>query len=175
MTMANKIVVMKDGKVQQIGSPLDLYNYPVNKFVAGFIGSPPMNFLTLKVIEKNGALILTEGAFELKPAAEHAEALKKYLDRDIYFGIRPEDMTFSEEPAAANTMPLKITVVEPLGADIHLWLNTGVQPLVARTEPHHHFAVGETVNFAPHMEKARYFDRETELSILAGGGRTPKK
>ncbi|MDR1029259.1 MAG: sn-glycerol-3-phosphate ABC transporter ATP-binding protein UgpC [Treponema sp.] len=169
MTMANKIVVMKDGKVQQIGSPLYLYNHPVNKFVAGFIGSPPMNFLSVKVIEKNGSVVLTEeGSFEVKPTAEHLPYIKKYVGKEIFFGIRPEDMLFSEKPAAENNMSISITVVEPLGADIHLWLTTiKGQPLVARTEPTHNFKVGQTINFVPRMDKARYFDRDTEVSILA--------
>jgi multiple sugar transport system ATP-binding protein len=166
MTMANKIVVMKDGKIQQIGSPLFLYNHPVNKFVAGFIGSPPMNFLTVKVSEKGGSVVLDEGTFELKPTAEHAEYLKKYVGKEVFFGIRPEDLTYTPKPSD-NNLPAKITVVEPLGADIHLWLTTGTQSLVARTEPHYEFKVGDTANFNPRMEKARYFDKETELSVLA--------
>jgi multiple sugar transport system ATP-binding protein len=166
MTMASKIVVMKDGKVQQIGSPLYLYNHPVNKFVAGFIGSPPMNFLTVKVTEKGGAVVLEEGSFDIKPAPEHVTYLKPYVGKEIYFGIRPEDLDFVETPAAENNMKVKITVVEPLGADIHLWLTTETQPLVARTEPHYTFKVGDYVNFIPRPDKARYFDKETELSIL---------
>jgi multiple sugar transport system ATP-binding protein len=170
MTMANKIVVMKDGKVQQIGSPMNLYNYPVNKFVAGFIGSPPMNFLTVKVLEKNGSVVLDEGSFELKPLPQHAEYIKSYVGKEIFFGIRPEDMSYVETPASENNISAKVTVVEPLGADIHLWLTTTgsvAQQMVARTEPHYTFKVGDTVNFTPRLEKARYFDRETELSILA--------
>ncbi len=167
MTMASKIVVMKDGKVQQIGSPLYLYNHPINKFVAGFIGSPPMNFLTVKVTEKNGALMLEEGSFEVKPTELHAKYLKKYVGKEVYFGIRPEDLVFNEGSSGDNLMPLKVTVVEPLGADIHLWLSTKTQPLVARTEPHHTFKIGDVANFNPKMEKARYFDKDTELSILA--------
>jgi multiple sugar transport system ATP-binding protein len=167
MTMANKIVVMKDGKVQQIGSPLYLYNHPVNKFVAGFIGSPPMNFLTVKVLEEGGTITLDEGSFKVKPDAAHVEILKKYAGKEIYFGIRPEDLAYSDT-TGDNSFPVKVTVVEPLGADIHLWLTTATQPLVARTEPHHEFKVGDTANFTPRMDKARYFDRETELAILPG-------
>jgi multiple sugar transport system ATP-binding protein len=167
MTMANKIVVMKDGKIQQIGSPLYLYNHPVNKFVAGFIGSPPMNFLTVKVSEEGGSIVVDEGTFKLKPDAKHAQYLKKYVGKEVFFGIRPEDLAYSEKGAVDNSFPVKITVVEPLGADIHLWLTTATQPLVARTEPHFVFKVGDTVNFVPHMTKARYFDKDTELSILA--------
>ncbi|MDR0598627.1 MAG: sn-glycerol-3-phosphate ABC transporter ATP-binding protein UgpC [Treponema sp.] len=161
MTMADKIVVMKDGKVQQIGSPLHLYNRPANKFVAGFIGSPPMNFLTLKV-EASG--VLKGETFELKPMAEHAEALKGMGGKNLYFGIRPEDLTYTSDPGE-NVIPAAINVVEPLGADIHLWLTAGGQPMVARTEPYHTFKVGETVYFKVDMEKAQFFDRETELSL----------
>jgi multiple sugar transport system ATP-binding protein len=167
MTMANKIVVMKDGKIQQIGSPLFLYNHPVNKFVAGFIGSPAMNFLSVKVAEEGGAVVLDEGSFKIKPDPKHAEYIRKYVGKDIFFGIRPEDLIYSPTPVAENNMSVKITVVEPLGADIHLWLTTNTQPLVARTEPHYTFKVGDVANFTPRLDKARYFDKETELSILA--------
>ena len=163
MTMANKIVVMKDGKIQQIGSPLHLYNNPSNKFVAGFIGSPPMNFLTLKV--ESGKLHGED--IELKPIAAHADIVKNLSGKDVYFGIRPEDITYTKSSASKNNIPAKVTVVEPLGADIHLWLQVGGnQPMIARTPPDHDFKVGDTVNFSVNMEKAHFFDRETELSLL---------
>ena len=167
MTMASKIVVMKDGRVQQIGSPLYLYNNPVNKFVAGFIGSPPMNFLSVRVLEEGGALVLDEGSFKIKSDPIHASYLKNFVGKEVFFGIRPEDMSYAES-GGDNRFTVKVTVVEPLGADIHLWLTTGTQPLVARTEPHHVFKVGDTAGFIPRMDKARYFDRETELAILPG-------
>jgi multiple sugar transport system ATP-binding protein len=170
MTMASKIVVMKDGMVQQIGSPRNLYNYPLNKFVAGFIGSPPMNFITVKVAEEDGGVILDEGTFRLRPLAEHEPYLKKYAGKEIWFGIRPETLVYSEKGAGENTIPVEVTVVEPLGADTQLWLQTtgaAKQEIVARTEPHYSFKVDDTVYFTPRMDRARYFDRETELSILA--------
>jgi len=165
MTMASKIVVMKDGKVQQIGAPLYLYNYPRNKFVAGFIGSPPMNFLTVKVIDEGNSITLDEGSFKLKADSSHNEYLKQYAGKELFFGIRPEDLAFVEKEGP-NSMKMKVTVVEPLGAEIHLWLTTETQPLVARTEPNHLFKVGDDVIFIPRMEKARYFDKETEEAII---------
>jgi len=167
MTMASKIVVMKDGFIQQIGAPLQLYNHPANKFVAGFIGSPPMNFLTVTVLEEGGSLFLSEGkdSFKIKPDASHVEYLKAHVGKQVHFGIRPEDLDYSQS-GAANGFGTKVTVVEPLGADTHLWLSTGTQPLVARTEPHHTFKVGDAAFFVPRMEKARYFDRETESAII---------
>jgi multiple sugar transport system ATP-binding protein len=93
--------------------------------------------------------------------------LKKYIGKELFFGIRPEDLSFSASGPTDNSFPVKITVVEPLGADIHLWLTTATQPLVARTEPHHTFKVGDAVSFVPHMDKARYFDKDTEEAVLA--------
>ncbi|MDR1930514.1 MAG: sn-glycerol-3-phosphate ABC transporter ATP-binding protein UgpC [Treponema sp.] len=168
MTMATKIVVMKDGRVQQTGSPLHLYNHPVNKFVAGFIGSPPINFLTLKPADKDGPVLAGE-RFELRPAAAHREALKKYGGRDLFAGIRPEDLSYAGEidaPPGDACIPAEVSVVEPMGADIYLWLSAGNQPLRARTDNRRSFKAGDTVNFTVNMEKVRYFDRETELSIL---------
>jgi multiple sugar transport system ATP-binding protein len=170
MTMANKIVVMKDGEIQQIGSPLYLYNHPENKFVAGFIGSPPMNFLTVKVEEDGGTMVLDEGAFKIKPDPSHLDYLKDKLGQEVYFGIRPEDLIFTESDEN-NSFPVQVTVVEPLGAYTHLWLSTGTQPLVAVTEPHHDFKVGDSVRFVPRMEKARYFDKEKEKAIIPGPGK----
>jgi multiple sugar transport system ATP-binding protein len=168
MTMANKIVVMKDGKLQQIGAPLDLYNYPNNKFVAGFIGSPPMNFLSAKVSEKGGSIILEEeGSFTVEAAAKHASYLKNYVGKEVFFGIRPENLRFVDSAAIKNDMKLTVTVFEPLGAESTVWLNTSKgQPLVARTGPEYTFKVGQTTHFSPTMEKARYFDKETELAII---------
>jgi multiple sugar transport system ATP-binding protein len=170
MTMADKIVVYKDGKIQQTGSPLELYNYPENKFVAGFIGSPPMNFLTVTVLAEDGGIVLDEGSFRLKTDSGHAACLKKYADEEVFFGIRPEDLTLTADAGGTNSIPLTVSVVEPLGADTTLWLNTKTQGMVARTDPSRDFTIGETVYFVPRMEKARYFDRETELAILPRAG-----
>lgn len=166
MTMGDKIVVMKDGKVQQIGSPLYLYNHPINKFVAGFIGSPPMNFLSVKVIEKNGATVIDEGTFVLKPTEDQQKRLKKYLNSTVFFGIRPEDLQLvSTGSDAENSMQLKITVKEPLGAETHLYLASNHQQLIARTFNTVEASIGESLSFIPNMEKARFFDSTTEENI----------
>ena len=166
MTMGDKIVVMKDGKVQQIGSPLYLYNHPVNKFVAGFIGSPPMNFLTIKVIEKDGGIAIDEGSFVLVPTADQQNRLKKYAGKDVFFGIRPEDLQLvAENDSVQNIMRLKITVKEPLGAETHLYLSSKNQQVIARTFNTVEAGIGESLNFVPNMEKARFFDTETEANI----------
>ena len=165
LTMGDKIVVMKDGKVQQIGSPLYLYNHPINKFVAGFIGSPPMNFLSVKIVEKGGKILADEGTFEVVPTPEQAERLKAYVGKEVFFGIRPEDMEYTKEAAASNNMQMKVSIIEPLGAETHLYLATKNQQVIARTEPDNTFRIGDTANFIPNMEKGKFFDKETELNI----------
>ena len=166
MTMGDKIVVMKDGKIQQIGSPLYLYNQPINKFVAGFLGTPPMNFLTVKVSEEGGRIMIDEGSFKLMPAAEHQPLLKAYVGKEVTFGIRPEDLEAAPAMVAGTTLRAKVTVVEPLGADINLYATTAKSTMTARVPPHHIFKMGDEVTLAPVMSKARYFDKDTELSIL---------
>jgi multiple sugar transport system ATP-binding protein len=153
MTMGDKIVVMKDGKVQQIGSPLYLYNHPINKFVAGFIGSPPMNFLSVKIVEKGGQLIADEGSFELVPTAEQQKILKSYIGKEVFLGVRPEDLSYQKIPVAKNNMQMKVTIKEQLGAETHVFLTTKTQQLIVRTAPDIVFQIGDTVNFA--AEKRR--------------------
>ena len=126
-----------------------------------------MNFLTVKVTEEGGTVVLDGGTFKIRAFKEHTEYLRKYTGKEVFFGIRPEDLGY-REAATEDTIPVKVTVVEPLGADIHLWLSVNNQPMVARTEPHHEFRVGDAANFVPRLENARYFDKETEFSILPG-------
>jgi multiple sugar transport system ATP-binding protein len=165
MTMGDKIVVMRDGKIQQIGSPLYRYNQPINKFVAGFIGSPPMNFIMVKVLEEGGKIVIDEGTFKLSVSDGHAALLKPYLGKEVVFGIRPEDLPYVETKGP-NQIKAKVSVVEPLGAEIHLYATTSAHSMIARVPPHHLFKIGDEVIFAPVMEKARYFDKESELSII---------
>ena len=163
MTMADKIVVMKDGLIQQIGSPLDLYNKPANRFVAGFIGSPPMNFMNVEVKEDGGKLIIDEGTFSAE--VKGCDYLKKYIGKNVVFGIRPEDLEYSEKEIKGITIPAKVTVIEPLGAEIHLYLSTGNHQYIARTGPELDLKVDSEVNFIPDYSKACFFDIETELVI----------
>ena len=161
MTLGTKIVVMKDGLVQQIGAPLYLYNNPINKFVAGFIGTPPMNFLTVKVLERNGKIVCDEGSFEITPTDAQAACLKDYIGKEVSFGIRPEDLEYSEKPAGKDNMQMKITNKEPLGAETHLYLvsNKG-QSMIAKTTANAEFRLGDTITVVPNMEKAKFFALE---------------
>ena len=164
MTMGDKIVVMKDGKIQQIGSPLFLYNHPINRFVAGFLGTPPMNFVDVKVVEEGGVLMIDEGSFKLTATNTQCTQLKPYVGKNVLLGIRPEDLPCAEHTGGGITA--RVTVVEPLGADINLYAATGSHKLTARIAPHHLYKIGDQVTFAPIMEKVHFFDQETELSII---------
>ncbi|MBP5175355.1 MAG: sn-glycerol-3-phosphate ABC transporter ATP-binding protein UgpC [Treponema sp.] len=172
MTMGTKIVVMKDGHVQQIGEPLYLYNHPINKFVAGFIGSPPMNFMTVTVKKEGDKIVVDEGTFSLVPTAEQQEALKAYVGKEIYFGVRPEDLSYQASEAAENNMQMKVVNKEPLGAETHLFLATKNQQIIARVQAStkESFKLGETVNFKPDMSRCKFFvknseDLDAELNI----------
>ncbi len=164
MTMGTKIVVMKDGHVQQIGEPLYLYNHPVNKFVAGFIGSPPMNFLSVTIKKNGDKIVADEGSFELVPTPEQAKALEAYVGKEVYFGVRPEDLSYTETPAAVNNMQMKISNKEPLGAETHLFLATKGQNVIARVQAStkEGFKLGETVNFVPSMERCKFFVKNAQ-------------
>ncbi len=165
MTMGTKIVVMSEKRIQQIGEPLYLYNHPINKFVAGFIGTPPMNFFTLKIVEKGGKILAEEGTFTLVPTEDQAKYLKAYVGKDVYFGIRPEDIHYQQTPAAENNMQLKVTNKEPLGAETHVFLQVKNSNIVAKVAPEVVLQLGESVNFTPDMAHAKFFDLESEVNI----------
>ncbi len=173
MTMGTKIVVMRGndageemaGRIQQIGAPLYLYNHPINKFVAGFIGTPPMNFLTVKIVEKGGKVVADEGSYTLVPTEEQQKALKAYVGKEVTFGVRPEDLSFAKAPAAENNMQLKVVNREPLGANTHLFLQTKEHNIIAIVDPEVEVQLGEQINVVPDMARAKFFDVDTEENI----------
>ncbi|MDY2843257.1 MAG: sn-glycerol-3-phosphate ABC transporter ATP-binding protein UgpC [Treponema sp.] len=165
MTMGTKIVVMSEKKIQQIGEPLYLYNHPLNKFVAGFIGTPPMNFFRLKIEEQNGKLFATEGSFTLVPTEKQAQHLKAYVGKEVTFGVRPEDLYYQATPAAENNMQVRVVNKEPLGAETHVFVKVNEANVVAKVDPEVQVQIGETMNFTPDMERAKFFDLDTEINI----------
>ncbi|HDP99288.1 MAG TPA: sn-glycerol-3-phosphate ABC transporter ATP-binding protein UgpC [bacterium] len=167
MTMGNRIVVMKDGFVHQVDSPLNLYHGPVNKFVAGFIGSPSMNFMS-GVIQKDNGLFFDEGNIRLQIPEQYHQKLSQYVDQKVYFGIRPENISGSkfvqhlQNPAKAKSM---LEVVEPMGNEFFLYLNTGSHQFVARINEEEDLTVGKPIDLVFNMEKAHFFDATTEDRI----------
>jgi multiple sugar transport system ATP-binding protein len=167
MTMGDKIVVMRDGVIQQIGAPLELYNHPVNRFVAAFIGSPPMNICRASVKEDGAGVLVDEGSFTVKIDGKQADDLKPYVGKEVYFGIRPEDLVYQESPARENNIAAKVEVIEPLGAEIHLYISTKDNQFIARIPPRYEFQVGDEINLTPDKARIHFFDIDTEKSLTA--------
>ncbi|MDD5504377.1 MAG: sn-glycerol-3-phosphate ABC transporter ATP-binding protein UgpC [Candidatus Omnitrophica bacterium] len=169
MTMGTRIAVMKDGVIHQIADPIALYDRPVNKFVAGFIGSPPMNFMNGIIINSEGRLFFNEGNFMVKIADEMRDKLGNYRDREVTMGIRPEDIydkLFVQYASPENTISVTCEVVEPMGAEVYLYLNTGKHTFVARVGGHNKPTVNQEMDVVFDMKKAHFFDPKTEKTIL---------
>jgi len=179
MTMGDRIVVMKDGLVQQIDNPINLYDYPATVFVAGFIGSPPMNFFKGTIRAANGALCFDEGKFRVRVSDNHAEKVRAYANKKVLFGIRPEDVwPKASAPTAAlaegcpdssageKVVTSTIEVVEPMGSEVYLYLNTGIHSYIARVKSHPKSAIRQSIDMVFNMDKAHFFDPETEKAIV---------
>lgn len=167
LTMATRIVVMNDGIIQQIGTPQEVYDYPVNMFVASFIGTPPMNFFTVKY--ENGFITTKDGiSFAVTEAQKRMLDEQKYSGKEIVFGIRPEDIN-SEQIALdlqpENNFSAKIEVSEMLGSETLLYLTLGDDSFVARVDKRDYRSPGEVIELAFDMPKARFFDKESERVI----------
>jgi len=179
MTMGDRIVVMKDGFVQQVDSPSNLYDKPVNVFVAGFMGSPSMNFMDAKLIEKDGAPVVRfgtigEGAegkiYEIKiPEGKKNEELKAYIGKDVIFGIRPENIRDEEmfiSAATEGVIEAHVEVTELMGAETYLYLDFENQPITARVSPRTTARTGDNIKIAFDVNKIHLFDKETEKAIV---------
>lgn len=170
MTLGTRIVVMKDGVVQQVDTPQNLYNTPCNLFVAGFIGSPQMNFLDAKVKVNGNDVTLTVGKYNMKLPASKAKAVIDggYDGKTVVMGIRPENVHDSQmfiETSKDSVVECKINVYELLGAEVYLYFDCEGFPMTARVDPRTTARSGDTVKFALDMEKVHLFDKETEITI----------
>ena len=169
MTLGDRIVVMKDGVVQQVDTPQNLYQKPANLFVAGFMGSPQMNFLDA-VVEVSGStasLKIAGKSIPLPPAKSKKLIDGGYSGKKVTFGIRPEDVYDSEEFVASSKCVFESTirVYELLGAEVYLYFDLAEFPLTARVDSRTPSRPGDTVKFAFDVEKIHVFDKETEQTI----------
>jgi multiple sugar transport system ATP-binding protein len=163
MTMGERIVVMKDGFIQQVDDPITLYDNPVNKFVASFIGTPPMNFIDGKIEALDGGMyFVVEDGVKLPVYEDHKVALKPYIGKTITLGIRPEDIGSAEADESAPTIRTKVKVIEPMGAETILYLDVGGTTIISRVDSHKRYTVGEELEFTVIMKKTHLFDVETE-------------
>ncbi len=169
MTMGDRIVVMKDGLIQQIDDPISLYDNPKNKFVAGFIGSPPMNFMEGNIESSNGNLYFNEGSLKVQIPAKYKEKMMPYKDSKICFGLRPEDIydpEFKHVKDEGAEISAKIEIIEPMGSEVYLYLTTGKSPFIARVDAHVKAEIDDMKKLNFNMDKCHFFDLSTEKSII---------
>jgi multiple sugar transport system ATP-binding protein len=170
MTMGDRICVMRDGNIMQVADPLTLYRQPDNIFVAGFIGSPPMNLLKGKVQKRDGGLVFVENAeknalvFPLKGRLESLAA--KYVDKDVVFGVRPEHLTSEAKEGGAYTqVNSTVEIAEPMGSESLVYLKAGSGNFIARIHGEHLYHLGEQLTVQVNLDKASLFDATTENVI----------
>jgi multiple sugar transport system ATP-binding protein len=169
MTLGDRVVVMDKGIIQQVDDPQTLYDHPKNQFVAGFIGSPAMNFLEGNVTERDGGVYLDFGAFRLRVPDELAEQVRPVSGMTVVFGIRPEDIydrLFAQAMRPEATVSAKVEVKEPMGSDLFLYLRIGERTIHARMNPATKVDVGGTLDVYVDMGKMHLFDKASGKTII---------
>jgi len=166
MTLGDRVVVMRDGVVQQVGEPLELYNEPTTRFVASFIGSPSMNFATVKVTEADGGVWVINEGIRIMVSAEMGVRLRRYVGEQVALGIRPEDLRLasSDDPAELG-FDAVVEVVEKLGSEILLDVKVGSAMMVAAVEPTVRAQVRDRLRLAVNPERLHFFDSRSEAAI----------
>jgi multiple sugar transport system ATP-binding protein len=171
MTMGDRIAVMRDGFLQQCDTPLNLYHHPANIFVAGFIGSPSMNFVDAKVVANAEGYLLDAGSFQVQAPKRAVDALKKYEGETVAFGVRPSDLFGKDhappsmQPNAGNTIKALCEVTEPMGDRMHLYLSAAPHSLVADVDAETTVQEEHELELVLDMERSHAFDKKTELAI----------
>jgi multiple sugar transport system ATP-binding protein len=165
MTMGDRIVVMRDGLIQQIGSPLELYDRPANKFVGGFIGSPAMNFFEARLNGDGDVVSLHAGDIRLDLPPEKSELLAGYRNRQVIVGIRPEDLKVTAEHTEGKTLQGSVEVVEPIGNETYVDFNAGSFSLMAAVGRKSGIKAHSNLVVTPAMENLHLFDAESEKAI----------
>src|ERR1700752_2782132 len=169
MTMGDRICVMKDGLIMQVADPLTLYRQPENLFVAGFIGSPPMNLLKGKVEKGEGGLVFKEAADENAvsiPMRGPVEAIAaKVVGKPVVFGIRPEHLTEESKNGSTSPVSSTIDIAEPMGSESLVYMRAGTGNLIARIHGESLFHMGQPITVYVNLDKVALFDAETE-SVL---------
>ncbi len=171
MTMGDRIVVMRDGVVQQVDTPLSLYEKPANVFVAGFIGSPSMNFVPGEVRQRDGRLVFDAGTWAVPIPSDLQEVVRPWEGKPVIFGIRPEHVDDAalrngQLPPDSVILRAKVEVHEPLGSDVILYLDAGGHSLVARVDAHTRAKMGDEVVVALDLRKMHLFNAQTHEAII---------
>jgi multiple sugar transport system ATP-binding protein len=166
MTLGDRVVVMKDGLVQQVGEPLELYNAPANRFVAGFIGSPAMNFASVRIAGGDGALWAESEGIRLKVPPALGLRLERSLGQQVTLGVRPEDLSISGSGDGAElAVDAVVEVVEKLGSQILLDVKVGAGTMVASVEPTVRAQVRDRLRLRLNPERLHFFDSRSEAAL----------
>ena len=168
MTMGDRIVVMKDGVIQQVGRPLDIYDNPINVFVAGFIGTPPMNFMEGILRKEGDRLYVDLETFKIYIPEGKFKTADMYVDKEVIFGIRPENINELADVPDANQEDVVVATVdvsELIGAETYLWVSSGPHSFTARVDAHTKAVEGEQHQLVFNTKKIHLFDKETEKAI----------
>jgi multiple sugar transport system ATP-binding protein len=168
MTMATRIAVINKGVLQQLDTPQNLYDRPNNLFVAGFIGSPAMNFFPGKLIKQDGKLLVDTGDFAITIPSSRAKPYEAHVGKEIIFGIRPEnvhDVDLIPPNIEAERVTVKVDVTELMGNEIFLYLVSGKNTFVARVDPRSKLRIGQQAQVAFDMDNFHIFDAATEQAI----------
>lgn len=170
MTMADRIVVMKDGVVQQIATPQEVYDTPNNMFVAGFIGAPQMNFIDVTLVEKDGEIFAKNDSLNIKLNKGQCCALieKNYIGKEVVLGIRPEDIHIEDifvDNSLDSIFEATVEIGELMGAEIYAYLKTGDSSITARFDGRYRVNMGDTLKLAMDKHRIHIFDKETQEAI----------
>jgi multiple sugar transport system ATP-binding protein len=169
MTMGTRIVILRQGIIQQVGDPLTIYNHPTNKFIAGFIGSPAMNFIPCRAIEENSALYLGCGDFSIPLADDKAQKVKTSGAKDFTIGIRPEDICLkknSEEKRPDGLFGARVIVIEPLGRECFVELNTDQYELTAIVDSSYTCRVHQEIELSINSDKIHLFMKDGDEKAI---------
>ena len=168
MTMGQRMAIMRDGLLQQCDEPEKVYAYPANKFVASFIGSPPMNFIDASIVQSSGKTFVDAGEFKLPIPADHAAT--KMVGKKVIMGIRPEEifdanLPSNVTPTEENSIQAKVDVLEPLGHEYVAYLSIGKLSIIATIDNETRLKEAQTSTFSINLDRLHLFDAETEVSI----------
>jgi multiple sugar transport system ATP-binding protein len=168
MTLGDRICVMNDGELQQVAPPLEIYDRPINRFVAGFIGTPPMNFLEGTIVAEDGRLFFDEGTGRVALPDHVKRAVADKVGQKATLGIRPETIVprvAAPDAPVDSTISVNVNVVEPLGDDQLLYLSTDRHDIVAKVDSHVPAEVGQQIEIALDVKRSHVFDAETGVNL----------
>ncbi|KIC46714.1 sugar ABC transporter ATP-binding protein [Ruegeria sp. ANG-S4] len=165
MTLADRIVVMHGGYIQQQGTPEELFKRPVNKFVAGFLGMPPMNFLEGEIEERSEAIYVKGDGFDLRLQGEKTQSIRQHKNKEVILGVRPSDLNYDQNASAENTLTLDVMVSEYVGAQSVLLCKCGPAKVMVEVNSETPVALGQKLTFAVNPNGVHLFDRKSEVAI----------